>query len=48
MRPSDIFENVSGDFRRLYYIAILGCIVSGILLAFNIIVGLMYYHYYLG
>lgn len=43
MHRSDIF----GDLRRLYYIAILGCIVSGILLVFNIIVGLMYTHYYL-
>jgi hypothetical protein len=47
MHRSNIFENVFGDFRRLYYMAILGCIVSGILLVFNIFVGLMYYRFYL-
>ena len=35
------------DLRKMYYIAILGCIVSGILLLFNTIIGIMYYHYYM-
>ena len=39
---------MTNDLQKMYYMTILGCIVSGILLVFNIIVGLMYYHYYLG
>jgi len=34
-------------YRFLYTLMVLFCIVTGILLVFNIIVGLMYTHYYL-
>ena len=33
--------------RRLYYMTVLLCIITGLLFTFNMVVQLMYYRYYL-